>query len=163
MNAHVHEFVRLVDFFSKESTVEAVDAQQPQGNGEMEREAQHVSYHARVLASVLIEALQCHEPRIIATWIRHRLTTVNRPNSQAQNGVDLRELQAQLADVQRVREVGQKQPFRKSKLDRYRPQILLLHATGASFRDIQVWLRRYRRLRVSPSTIFRVIQRWKDE
>jgi len=157
------ELVLLLDFFHKKSSSDIAYAQHPPRNREMDKDAKCISHHSRTLASTIIEALAIHEPQIVSTWIRHRLTTVNRPNSLQRNKLDLRELQNQLEDVQRVRKIDGKQPFRKSKLDRHRPQILFLHASDASYKDIQLWLRRYKRLRVSSSTIFRSIKRWSNE
>jgi len=163
MSLKVHELVSLIDYFAKRSISNINDAQRPSGNGKMGQDTQRILQHSRVLASVIIEALQTHPPHLIATWMRHRLTTLDRPNSRSSNEIDLVELKNQLEDVQRVREIAHKQPFRKSKLDRYRPQILLLHAANGSYKDIQTWLRRYKRLKVSSSTIFRAIRRWKNE
>jgi len=163
MSHKSHELVLLLDFFHKKSSSSLVDAQHPPRNEEMKKEAQSVSHHSRILASTIIEAFVTQEPHIVATWIRHRLTTFDRPNSRPSNEIDFRELQNQLEDVQRVRKIAHKQPFRKSKLDRHRPQILLLHAANASYKDIQSWLRRYKRLKISTSTIFRAIRRWSNE
>ena len=77
--------------------------------------------------------------------------------------MDTNELNQQLQEVRRLREVARRKRFGKSRLNRYRAQIELLRNRGASLRDIAIWLRRFKRVKVHPSTVGRAIARWQGE
>jgi len=66
----------------------------------------------------------------------------------------------QLAAVRQLRDGAKHRRFRRSRLDRYRAELVELAARGASWRDLAVWLRRYRRVVVHPTTIGRRLASW---
>ena len=70
-------------------------------------------------------------------------------------------LEDQLAAVRRLRSVARRKPYKRSRLDRYRAEIEALAAGGASGYEIALWLRRFKRTKVHPSTVWRAIRRWR--
>jgi hypothetical protein len=65
-----------------------------------------------------------------------------------------------LEEIRHVRAVARQRRFPpgRRKLDRYRQAIAALCAQGASERDIQVWLRVHKKLKVHASTVHRYLQ-----
>ena len=70
------------------------------------------------------------------------------------------DLLQQLQQLQAERQVTYKKRYRRSRLDRYRAEILTLEEAGASHRDICTWLSRYKRVKVHFATISRALKRW---
>jgi hypothetical protein len=70
------------------------------------------------------------------------------------------ELSHQLNAVRSLRTEARRRRFRRSRLDRYRAELSELAARGASWRDLAVWLRKFKRVKVHPSTIGRRLQWW---
>lgn len=66
---------------------------------------------------------------------------------------ELAELRAETA-VRRKRSYAQ----RKSRLDRYHGEIVLMYEGGGSIREIQRWLRKKKAIRVAESTVHRWIK-----
>lgn len=66
----------------------------------------------------------------------------------------------QLQQIQAERQVAYKKRYRRSRLDRYRAEILTLEEAGASHRDICMWLIRYKRVKVHFATVSRALKRW---
>jgi hypothetical protein len=64
------------------------------------------------------------------------------------------------AELARIKELRQIKRYRKSKLDRYRGEILALADEGASSADITLWLRE-RKIKAVSSTIARYIEKQK--
>jgi hypothetical protein len=71
------------------------------------------------------------------------------------------ELKGQLEHVRSVRRIGRRRPHARSRLERYRAEIEALAAAGASSYDIALWLRRFKRTRVHPTTVWRALRRWR--
>jgi 1,6-anhydro-N-acetylmuramate kinase len=65
-----------------------------------------------------------------------------------------------VAELQRIRELRQVKRYRKSKLDRFRTEILALDAAGASTSDIALWLREHK-LKADASTVGRYLAKQK--
>lgn len=72
------------------------------------------------------------------------------------------ELKAQLATVRAIRRIARRQHRARSRLDRHRAEIESLAEAGASSYDIALWLRKFKRMRVHPTTVWRAIKRWRD-
>lgn len=117
----------------------------------------------RVLASVLIAALRHHAPADVATWIRWRLRTSQRPDHRSVTAVSEDDLARQLNDVRRIRKVAKRRKRNGSKLDACRAELLELRRQGASWSDLQAWLRRYPRIKVDRSTVIRRVRVWLGE
>lgn len=71
------------------------------------------------------------------------------------------ELRNQLAAVRCLRRITRRKTLARSCLDRYRAEIEALAAAGASSHDIALWLRRFKRTRVHPTTVWRALKRWQ--
>jgi len=71
------------------------------------------------------------------------------------------ELKAQLEQVRAIRRTARRKPHGRSRLDRHRAEIEALDAAGASSYDIALWLRRFRRAKVHPTTVWRALKRWR--
>jgi len=82
--------------------------------------------------------------------------------TQPFNPANPRQLREQLAVIRADRALGRRRRFARSKLDRYRAEIEALAAQGASWRDITAWLRRFKRTKVSASTVGRRLQLWRE-
>jgi len=65
-----------------------------------------------------------------------------------------------VAELKRIRELRQVKRYRKSKLDRFRTEILALDAAGASTSDIALWLREHK-LKADASTVGRYLAKQK--
>ena len=70
-------------------------------------------------------------------------------------------LQAQLQAVRAARIEARRQRYRRSRLDRFRAEIETLANAGASHRDIQLWLRQFKRTKVDARTVGRALARWR--
>ncbi|MCB1806375.1 MAG: hypothetical protein KDJ99_14875 [Candidatus Competibacteraceae bacterium] len=70
---------------------------------------------------------------------------------------------AELAEVQAQRCLARRKRFGRSRLDRYREPLLALRAVGASYADLQLWLRMKCRVRVAESTVRRRLLRWQHD
>ncbi len=65
----------------------------------------------------------------------------------------------ELQRIKTMRTVMRKKRYNKSVLERYRAELVELHRAGASLGDIQLWLRREKRLKVARSTIGRFLHK----
>jgi hypothetical protein len=72
-------------------------------------------------------------------------------------------LKTQLAMVRDLRRIARRQFRVRSRLDRYRADIEALAAAGASSYDIALWLRKIKRIRVHPTTVWRALKRWRSQ
>ncbi len=70
------------------------------------------------------------------------------------------ELRQQLKTVREERATSRRQRFTRSRLDRYRAELELLAEEGASLRDMAAWLRRFKRVKVHPTTVSRRLAFW---
>jgi len=68
------------------------------------------------------------------------------------------DIETALADIKSFRLLARRRLYRRSRLERYRAELVALRLVGATYRDLQVWLRRERRCRVALSTIYRYLQ-----
>jgi hypothetical protein len=73
------------------------------------------------------------------------------------------ELASQLAAVRARRAESRRKRWRGSRLDRYRVELVALAKLGASWRDLAVWLRQYKRMKVNPATVGRRLSVWAQE
>lgn len=62
----------------------------------------------------------------------------------------------ELADIRRQRRRARRRRHYKSRLDRFRAEIVCLRLAGATLAEIVVWLRR-RRIKVAASTVCRYL------
>ena len=72
-------------------------------------------------------------------------------------------LAGELEVVRGLRQVARRRRGRRSRLDRYRAEIESLASAGASSYDIALWLRKFKRTRVHPTTVWRALRRWRGE
>lgn len=61
---------------------------------------------------------------------------------------------AEVARLSQMQAINRRKRYCKSRLDKFRHQLLALHKAGASLSQLQLWLR-HNRLKVSRSTISR--------
>jgi len=73
------------------------------------------------------------------------------------------DLQAQLQEIWRTRKRARRRPYRASRLNRHRAGIEKLRKMGASLEEIRLWLRRYRRVRITRRAILYRLRRWEEE
>lgn len=73
------------------------------------------------------------------------------------------DLQAELQEIRRTRKRARHKPYRASRLDRYRAEIEALRRMGASLEDIRLWLRRYKRMRITRAAIHYRLRRWQEK
>ena len=71
-------------------------------------------------------------------------------------------LAAELEAIRGLRQVARRLRRQRSRLDRYRAEIESLARAGASSYDIALWLRKFKRTRVHPTTVWRALRRWRD-
>lgn len=67
----------------------------------------------------------------------------------------------ELEVVRSLRQVARRRRGQRSRLDRYRAEIERLARAGASSYDIALWLRKFKRTRVHPTTVWRALRRWR--
>ena len=80
-------------------------------------------------------------------------------NSKQQHAGAMFDADMALAEVRQVRKVMKRRIYNKSRLDRFRAELAQMHRAGASLGDLQVWLRKVKRVRVDRSTIHRYLQK----
>ena len=68
---------------------------------------------------------------------------------------------AELEVVRGLRQVARRRRGQRSRLDRHRAEIETLASVGASSYDIALWLRKFKRTRVHPTTVWRALRRWR--
>ncbi len=71
------------------------------------------------------------------------------------------QLLSELEQVRDLRRVARRQRRSRSRLDRFRADIEQLDSAGASTNDIAVWLRKFKRTHVHPTTVWRALKRWQ--
>lgn len=72
------------------------------------------------------------------------------------NSFNAREKLLQLQDLQRIRKKGR---YSRSRLDRFKNELLQLHACGATLSQIALFLRAEKRTVVARSTILRWLKK----
>lgn len=70
-------------------------------------------------------------------------------------------LAGELEGIRALRQVTRRRRGQRSRLDRYRAEIEGLAAAGASSYDIALWLGKFKRTRVHPTTVWRALRRWR--
>ncbi len=71
------------------------------------------------------------------------------------------ELHTQLQTVQATRAMARQRRFTRSRLDRHRAELEALADAGASWRDLALWLRTYKRIKVHSTTVGRRLAQWR--
>lgn len=66
--------------------------------------------------------------------------------------------QAELDAVRRRREIARRKRFTRSRLDRFRAELVELRRAGASYPELAEWLRREKRTKVSHTTVMRFLK-----
>ena len=70
-------------------------------------------------------------------------------------------LATELEAIRDTRRVARRRRTGRSRLDRYRTEIETLAIAGVSSYDIALWLRKFKRMRVHPTTVWRALRRWR--
>ena len=65
---------------------------------------------------------------------------------------------AALKVIHRHRETARRQAYHRSKLSRFRAELVKLRLAGGSYPDIVVWLRKTHRVKVAHTTVMRYLQ-----
>lgn len=68
------------------------------------------------------------------------------------------EAAAELAAIHQRRAISRRRLYRQSRLMPHHRELIELRAAGASIADLQLWLRRSRRVAVARSTIWRYLR-----
>jgi len=66
----------------------------------------------------------------------------------------------ELDRLKALQKIGQRRPYRKSKLSKHRAELVKLHKAGASLRHIPTWLHYYKKIKVARSTIMRYLKKF---
>ena len=66
--------------------------------------------------------------------------------------------QEELAKIRQLRALARRQPYHRSRLRRYRAELVVLRRAGASYPDLVVWLRTEHRVKVSHTTVMRYLK-----
>jgi len=69
----------------------------------------------------------------------------------------------ELMEVQETRELVRNRRRNRSRLDKYRAEIIDLRYLDASYKDIAIWLRKHKRIKVNATTVWRMVRKWEDE
>ena len=72
-------------------------------------------------------------------------------------------LKSQLAAIQAKRHIARRKAYRRSRLERYRAELMMLADAGASSRELALWLREYKRVKIHWTTVNRMVSRWRKE
>lgn len=70
----------------------------------------------------------------------------------------MNDIEAELAAIRQQRRSARRKRYYRSRLDRYRAELVALRRAGATLAEIAAWLRR-RRIKVACSTISRYLAR----
>lgn len=65
---------------------------------------------------------------------------------------------AELTAIRSRRKIAQRQPYRRSRLERYRAELVALRRVGGSYPDLVTWLRTTHRMTVAHTTVMRYLQ-----
>jgi len=65
----------------------------------------------------------------------------------------------ELTAIHNQRKTMRQQTYRKSRLMRYRAELVALKKAGASLHDIALWLRQKKRIKVSHTTVMRFLRK----
>lgn len=68
-------------------------------------------------------------------------------------------LSAKLEAVRERRRLARRKRYRRSKLDRYRAELVSLHRMGASYREMSLYVWHEHRKRVDPTTVRRYLMK----
>lgn len=66
----------------------------------------------------------------------------------------------QMAAIQAQKKDNRRKPFRRSKLEPFRRQILDFAGKGIGPTDIAKWLGKHKQIKAHPATVLRFIQKW---
>lgn len=69
-------------------------------------------------------------------------------------------LENQLNEVKRIRELSKRKKNKRSRLDKFRTELVELRLLGASWKDLQVWLQTFKRIKMSISGIRSALTKW---
>jgi len=69
----------------------------------------------------------------------------------------------QFMSLRQQRRSARRRRYRRSRLDKYRSDIEFIQAAGGSWRDISIWLRKFRRTNVHPTTVGRALAKWQEK
>jgi hypothetical protein len=115
----------------------------------------------KALIDVMTQALlEGEKPADLAL----RIAKVKHRKYPSLNPLSINEATAILANIKKLRMLAKEHNnIRGSrKLDKYRQELAALHRAKASQRDMQVWLKREKRLKVSQTTIRRYLSEMKS-
>jgi len=69
-------------------------------------------------------------------------------------------LEEQLNAIQQKRQAARRRRYRRSRLERYRSDLLKLIEHGASHQDLVQWLLDYKHVKVHRTTVARMLAKW---
>ncbi len=64
----------------------------------------------------------------------------------------------ELQHIRAIRKIGQRKTYQRSKLERFRSELVALHQSGGSLADLQAWLR-IKKTKADRSTISRYLKK----
>lgn len=70
---------------------------------------------------------------------------------------------AELEKIRKRKIISRKKCYQFSRLKKLRTEIILLRETGASFREIRLWLRHTKRIKIAHTTIMRFLEKISKE
>lgn len=75
------------------------------------------------------------------------------------NGQETFDAQAEVNRIRSLRAEARRKLFRKSRLDRYRAELVAMKQAGASCADLVVWLRITHRCKINRSSVDRYLKK----
>ncbi len=66
--------------------------------------------------------------------------------------------QIELMEIRQIRRTARRKPYRVSRLNRYRAELVALRQAGASYPDLVTWLRIKKRKVVAHTTVMRFLK-----
>ena len=63
----------------------------------------------------------------------------------------------ELKKVMEIRAIQRRKQYRKSRLERYRSELVAMRRTGASCQDLSIWLQKKHRMKIHRSSIARYL------
>lgn len=66
---------------------------------------------------------------------------------------------SEVENIRRLKSIRRQQTFYQSRLKKYRAEIVALRQSGASYREIALWLRHSKRLKITHTSVMRYLHK----
>lgn len=69
------------------------------------------------------------------------------------------DVQATLNGIRHYRQLCRRVGYRRSRLEKFRAELVVLRRGGASYPELVIWLRQAKRLKIAHTTVMRYLKR----